>query len=73
MTPSAPNRRPFTPRQPARLALPVLLAIGWATLAVKDGEPVPTLGFAGQAPRGAAFRAALDDELERITRFLAPR
>ncbi|MFC0810952.1 hypothetical protein ACFHYO_02345 [Paracoccus panacisoli] len=44
MTPSAPNRRPFTPRQPARLALPVLLS----------GLLLPGLAGAQTAAPGAA-------------------
>ena len=44
MTPSAPNRRPFTPRQPARLALPVLLS----------GLLLPGLAGAQTAVPGAA-------------------
>ncbi len=55
-------------------ALPLLWrgqVIGWGNLAVAGGALVPALGFvSGQAPRGAAFRNALDDELARIGRFL---
>jgi hypothetical protein len=31
---------------------------------------VPDVGFVGARPRGAAFRRALDDELERMSVFL---
>ncbi|MFO1271824.1 MAG: crosslink repair DNA glycosylase YcaQ family protein [Rubrivivax sp.] len=55
-------------------ALPLLWGeqvIGWANLAVQDGRLVPDLGYvAGRAPRAAAFRAALDDELGRMSAFL---
>jgi len=55
-------------------ALPLLWheqVIGWGNLAVKDGRLVPQLGYvAGRAPRDAAFRRALDDELGRMARFL---
>ena len=66
----------YTPAAQRRFgyyALPLLWheqVIGWATLSVKDGQLTPTLGFAASAPRGAAFRAALDDELQRMTAFL---
>lgn len=45
MIPSAPNRRPLMPRQPARLALPVLLSglllpgLAGAQTAVQGGLP----------------------------------
>lgn len=66
----------YTPA-PKRLrgyyALPLLWheqVIGWANLGVKQGRLQPELGFAARAPRAAAFRAALDDELQRISVFL---
>ena len=68
----------YTPAAQRRFgyyALPLLWherVIGWANLSVKDGQLAPNLGFAARAPRGAAFRAALDDELQRMTAFLAP-
>ncbi len=58
-------------------ALPLLWheqVIGWANLSWADGELNPELGYvAGRAPRSAAFRAALDDELARMTEFLRGR
>jgi uncharacterized protein YcaQ len=55
-------------------ALPLLWGeqvIGWGNLSVQDGQLVPQLGYvADHAPRSAAFRAALDDELQRISTFL---
>ena len=57
-------------------ALPLLWqghVIGWGNLAWRDGRLDADIGYvAGQAPRGA-FSAALDDELQRLTVFLAPR
>jgi uncharacterized protein YcaQ len=58
-------------------ALPLLWreqVIGWANLSWKDGRLTPELGYvAGRAPREAAYRAALDDELARMQQFLTPR
>lgn len=55
-------------------ALPLLWSeqvIGWGNVAVKDGRLQPQLGYvSGRAPRSAAFRAALDDELQRMSAFL---
>ncbi len=56
-------------------ALPLLWrdqVIGWANLAVLEGQLVPDIGFvSGQAPAGAAFASALDDELQRFATFLS--
>jgi uncharacterized protein YcaQ len=67
----------YTPAPKRRLgyySLPLLwrdMAIGWANLTLTDGHLEPRLGYvAGKAPRDAAFRSALDDELARIARFL---
>lgn len=55
-------------------ALPLLWrdqVIGWGNLAVAQGRLQPALGYvAGKAPREAAYRRALDDELQRIHHFL---
>jgi uncharacterized protein YcaQ len=55
-------------------ALPLLWheqVIGWANVGVQDGRLQPRLGYAaGRAPRSAAFRSALDDELGRLSTFL---
>jgi uncharacterized protein len=55
-------------------ALPLLWrdqVIGWGNLAVMDGKLQTELGYVtGQAPKGAAFRSALADELARMESFL---
>ena len=55
-------------------ALPLLWrdqVIGWCNLSVSDGKLQAQLGYAtGQAPKGAAFRNALADELARMESFL---
>ncbi|MCC7055297.1 MAG: YcaQ family DNA glycosylase [Gemmatimonadaceae bacterium] len=46
--------------------------IGWANLAVRDGQLVPDIGYvSGRAPRDAGFRQALDEELDRCRVFLS--
>ncbi len=56
-------------------ALPLLWrdqVIGWANVEARDRTLATEVGFvAGKPPRGPAFRRALDDELERMQRFLA--
>jgi uncharacterized protein len=58
-------------------ALPLLWrdrVIGWGNLSCRGGALDAQLGYAsGKAPRDRAFRAALDDELDRIETFLQPR
>jgi hypothetical protein len=45
--------------------------IGWANVGVRDGRLVPQLGYvSGKPPRERVFRAALDDELQRLAVFL---
>ncbi len=55
-------------------ALPLLWrdqVIGWGNLAVVDGELRSDIGWtAGRAPRDARLKAALADELSRMTEFL---
>ena len=55
-------------------ALPLLWreeVIGWGNLSVVEGRLVSVLGYqSGSAPRDAAFRRALDEELERLRVFL---
>ena len=55
-------------------ALPLLWrdqVIGWGNLSVKNGVMQTELGYvAGRAPRDKVFRAALDEELGRMERFL---
>jgi uncharacterized protein YcaQ len=47
--------------------------IGWANVSAPEGRLQPAFGYAGKRPRDAAFRAALDDELQRMTQFLGGR
>jgi hypothetical protein len=67
----------YTPAAQRRLghyALPLLWrgqVIGWGNLGWRDGRLDARLGYvAGRAPREAAFRRALDEELARFTEFL---
>ncbi|WP_313138868.1 crosslink repair DNA glycosylase YcaQ family protein [Stenotrophomonas sp.] len=67
----------YTPAPKRRFgyyALPLLWhdqVIGWANVAVAGGQLLPQFGYiGGAAPRGAAFSNALDDELQRMSRFL---
>jgi uncharacterized protein len=56
-------------------ALPLLWrdqVIGWGNLAIKAGKLEAVLGYiTGKAPADRAFHTALDEELERMRRFLA--
>ena len=69
----------YTPaprRQFGYYALPLLWherVIGWANVTNAAGGLQTSFGYAGAKPRDAAFRAALDDELQRMTQFLAGR
>lgn len=70
----------YTPpaqRQFGYYALPMLWhgqVIGWANVQARDGRLEPTFGYAaGAAPQGTDFRSALDEELQRMQQFLAPR
>ncbi len=55
-------------------ALPLLFrdrVIGWANLSIEQGRLVPQLGYAsGKPPRDAAFKSELEQELDRMSRFL---
>lgn len=44
---------------------------GWANISLRGGRIEAEFGYVAAAPRGRAFRAALDDELQRMTEFLA--
>jgi uncharacterized protein YcaQ len=44
--------------------------IGWATLAVKDGELKVEFGYVGSPPRDRVFRRELEAELDRVRAFL---
>ncbi|QPF72336.1 winged helix-turn-helix domain-containing protein [Roseateles sp. DAIF2] len=65
---------PAARRTMGHYALPLLWGeqmLGWANLSVdKAGRLKHELGFAGPRPKGALFRAALDDELQRMLEFL---
>ncbi|WP_376095576.1 DNA glycosylase AlkZ-like family protein [Roseomonas sp. CCTCC AB2023176] len=69
----------YTPpqkRQFGYYALPLLwgdAVIGWANVGVVGSRLDVALGYAGTVPRGARFRRALDAEVARFERFLAPR
>ncbi|VTU24667.1 DNA glycosylase AlkZ-like family protein [Variovorax sp. PBL-E5] len=67
---------PAPKRQFGYYALPLLQhdrVIGWGNLSVREGSLQADFGYAARKPAGAAFRAALDDELQRMTHFLAGR
>ena len=54
-------------------ALPMLWrdqVIGWANLSISARELTADLGFIGKRPADAAFKAALDAELQRMRDFL---
>jgi uncharacterized protein YcaQ len=66
----------YTPA-PRRLlgyyALPLLWrdrVVGWANVGVRDGRLSPEVGFFGPRLADPGFRAAMDDELHRLHRFL---
>ena len=65
---------PAAKRKLGHYALPLLWrgqVIGWGNLTWRDGWLDARLGYVtGQAPRDAAFRRALDEELARFTAFL---
>ncbi|MEJ8849999.1 DNA glycosylase AlkZ-like family protein [Variovorax rhizosphaerae] len=64
---------PAPKRQFGYYALPVLWhdrVIGWANVTASGGSLHPGFGYVAAQPRGAAFRSALDDELQRMTQFL---
>jgi len=68
---------PAPQRQFGYYALPMLWhdrVIGWGNFGSSaEGRMKPVFGYAGRKPRDAAFRAALDDELQRMALFLAGR
>ncbi len=65
---------PAPKRQRGYYALPLLwrdAVIGWGNLSAVQGRLVSQLGYvSGQAPREAIYRRALEDELQRMARFL---
>jgi uncharacterized protein len=66
----------YTPAPNRKLgyyALPLLWrdrVVGWANVAVREGRLQPAVGFFGPRLAEPAFRAAVDDELHRLHRFL---
>jgi uncharacterized protein YcaQ len=70
----------YTPAPKRKLgyyALPLLWGeqvIGWGNLSYASGSLQSSFGYlAGRAPREAAYRSALEAELERLRIFLEPR
>lgn len=69
----------YTPAPKRRFgyyALPILWhdrVIGWANLGMRGDRLQADFGYAAKKPAGASFRAALDDEMQRMGEFLAPR
>ncbi len=60
-------------RQRGHFAMPMLWReqmLGWANLKVVNGRLKHDLGFVGSRPRGNAFRRALDEELQKMRKFL---
>jgi uncharacterized protein len=68
---------PATKRKYGYYAMPLLwhdLVIGWGNLSSRDGVVDAKMGYvAGKPPAGAAFKRALDDELQYIETFLKAR
>lgn len=57
-------------------ALPMLWrddVIGWANVSAEADDLDVEVGFVNARPRGRAFTAALDEEIERMRVFLGPR
>lgn len=64
---------PAAKRTMGHYALPMLWGeevMGWANLKVVGSRVVPELGFVGKPPRSALFKAAVEEELQRMTQFL---
>ena len=68
---------PAPKRQRGYYALPLLWrerVIGWGNVSMAEGKLAADLGYvAGQPPRSAAYRRALEAELARLQTFLTPR
>jgi uncharacterized protein YcaQ len=66
---------PVAKRKLGYYALPMLWrdrVIGWANLAVREGELQHEIGFAAGRPQEASFTTELDAELDRVRMFLGP-
>ncbi|MDY0743536.1 crosslink repair DNA glycosylase YcaQ family protein [Paucibacter sp. R3-3] len=64
---------PAEKRRMGHYALPLLWGeemLGWANLRLDKGRLKHELGFIGARPKGAAFKLALAEELERMRLFL---
>ncbi len=64
---------PAAKRRWGYYALPLLWqdrVVGWGNVTVQDGTMKVDLGFVKTRPRERAFRAALDEEVERLRMFL---
>lgn len=64
---------PATRRVRGYYALPLLWheqVLGWANLALREGQLQTEVGFVSRRPRGAAFRLALEEELAAMQQFL---
>ncbi|MDH5833462.1 DNA glycosylase AlkZ-like family protein [Luteimonas kalidii] len=64
---------PAAKRQFGYYALPMLWRghmVGWANIGMRDGQLAPAFGYAAGVPKDAGFRNALDEELDRMQRFL---
>ena len=68
---------PAAKRVRGHYALPLLWrdqVIGWANAGVKGGELKVDCGYvSGRAPRDAGYKAALDEEIQRLAEFLGLR
>ena len=67
---------PLAQRSLGYYAMPLLWGdrvIGWANIKLVAGKMQAELGYAGRPPASRAFQRALDAELARMERFLAPR
>ena len=66
---------PVAKRKLGHYAMPLLwrdYVIGWANLALKDGELKSEIGYSGSQPRDRAFKRELEAELARLRIFLGP-
>ncbi len=64
---------PAAKRKMGHYALPLLWGeqvLGWANLRLDKGRLKHELGFAGEKPKGSAFKHALEEDLRRMRLFL---